>query len=235
MKKIFTILFVAVCFIGNAQSLRIFSDDRTLANNDTIDVVVEGRDEIETYLGYENLTDQQVGFYVRKEIINYNPDNTTILFCIGMCYDGEMSALLEIGAGLTVATTDGNAFHSSYVGSGSPALVKYTFFNADDESDCVSFYINYTTGVGITQADLVKGLRASPNPASQQVAINYVTPDQESYLVIKNLTGKEVYRTRLESRSGKKFVSLSDFSAGVYFYGVEAKGKMVCTKKLLVK
>ena len=37
-------------------------------------------------------------------------------------------------------------------------------------------------------------------------------------------------------QTGKSYVNLSDFRSGVYFYGLEDKsGRMLCTKKLLVK
>ena len=77
-------------------------------------------------------------------------------------------------------------------------------------------------------------LRAYPNPAVNMVNIDYVALDNHTSLVIKNLAGKEVYRTPV-SHSGKKQVDVSKFYAGVYFYGLETDGKMLCTKKLLIK
>jgi len=52
--------------------------------------------------------------------------------------------------------------------------------------------------------------------------------------VIKNLTGKEVYRAAV-SNVGRKQINVTSFSPGVYLYGIEADGRMMCTKKLLVK
>ena len=57
----------------------------------------------------------------------------------------------------------------------------------------------------------------------------------QANLVIKNLTGAVVSRQPL-SETGKSYVNLSDFRSGVYFYGLEDKsGRMLCTKKLLVR
>jgi hypothetical protein len=61
-----------------------------------------------------------------------------------------------------------------------------------------------------------------------------VAPANNSSLVIKNLAGKEVYRTSVGT-AGAKHVDISSMPAGVYFYGIESDGKMLCTKKLLVK
>ena len=73
-----------------------------------------------------------------------------------------------------------------------------------------------------------------PNPAVNTVSIDYVAPGNNTNLVIKNLAGREVYRAPV-SQSGKKQVDVSKFYAGMYFYGLESDGKMLCTKKLLIK
>lgn len=237
MKKIFTIILVAIGFIANAQSLRLIKEDGSyMTGNDTIDVEVTGRDEIDTYVGHENLTNQSLAIQIKQEFIVCDLETTIITFCAGgNCYDSDVSELIEVAPNAVVSPTHGMAFHSSYMGGTSPALVKYTFYNAADPNDKVEFYINYKTPVGISQADMIKSLRAVPNPASEQVTVSYVAPESGAYLVIKNLTGREVYRAQLDGTSGRKYISVSGFSAGVYLYGVESHGKMLCTKKLLVK
>lgn len=238
MKKIFTLVFIAIGFLANAQSLRLIKEDGSyVTNNETIEVnLPNGENETDTYFGYENLTSQGFGFYVKKEVLSFEGnDNSMILFCIGNCYEGDLSALITVGANQVVTATDPMAFHSSFQGRPAKATVKYTFYAADNESDCVSFTINYKDGSGIRQADMVKSLQASPNPATNFVTVSFAAPSADSYIVIKNLTGKEVYREQVNGNSGRQSINLNGFSAGMYLYGIESDGKMLCTKKLLIK
>ena len=235
MKKIFTLLVFMSALALNAQSIKILNGNTPLNNGDTVFVSLDGIDgEISTYLGYQNLTDDDLSFRVRKEILLINEETTDIVFCLGECYTGNLSSVLTLLADETVASNDANAFHATYAGESDPAVVKFTFFLTDNENDQVSFYIAYGQGVSVKTVDFVQVLRAYPNPAVRTVNIDYAAPASNAYLVIKKLTGKEVYRAAV-SNTGKKQVDISQFNAGVYLYGVEANGKMLCTKKLLVK
>ena len=219
----------------NAQSIRILDHATPLNDGDTIKVPLADLDgEINTYLGYQNMTNDDLSFRVRKEQLVINEETTDIVFCLGQCYTGEFSSVLTLNAGETVPDSDEDAFHATYAGTGDAALIRFTFFLTDNENDKVSFYIAYVEGNGFSQNDMVKALSAYPNPATRVVNIEYVAPSADAYLVIKNLTGREVYRTPV-NQAGKKQVDISQFNPGVYFYGVESKGKMLCTKKLLVK
>ena len=219
----------------NAQSIRILNGTTPLNNGDTVTVLVDGVDgELNTYLGYQNMTDDDLSFRVRKDELVINSETTDIVFCLGQCYTGTLSSVLTIDAGETVPATDENAFHATYAGTGDAALIRFTFFLTNNENDSTSFYIAYVKGTGFSQNDMVKALSAYPNPATRIVNIEYAAPSTDAYLVIKNLTGREVFRTAV-SQAGRKQVDISQFNPGVYFYGVESKGKMLCTKKLLVK
>lgn len=234
MKKIFTLLLVMSAVFVNAQSIKLFYGDTPMNNNDTVFVPFDDmEDALNVYFGYQNITDADIEFRVHKEVI-FQGEGTLLTFCIGDCYTGEYSRKMTLEAGRMVPSTDEMALHTIFEGRPYPTLVRYTFFKNDDESDCVSFYIYYGGSVGLRETDMVKVLRAFPNPASKMVNIDFAAPEQNANLVIKNLTGKEVYRTPV-SNIGRKQVDVSSFSPGVYLYGVESAGRMICTKKLLVK
>lgn len=233
-KRIFTLLLLMSALIVNAQSIRIFHDGAALGDNDTVFVAVDDHgDQVDAFFGYQNTTGSPIEFKVRKEELLLDAEGD-ISFCIGECYSGTLSDALTLGANETVEGNNSMALHVIYAGSSEPALVKFTLFRTDNENDKVSFYVAYGTGTGVREADMVKTLRAYPNPAVRTVTIDYIAPDNHSYLVIKNLTGKEVYRTPVGTAGGKQ-VDVTSFNAGVYLYGIESNGKMVCTKKLLVK
>ena len=234
MKRIFTLALVLSALFVNAQSIRVLYNDAAVSDNDTLFIPVDGHsNQVDAYFGYQNLTASPIEFQIRRDIIFKNED-ADIMYCIGDCYDANLSQPFSMTANQAVSATDGMAFHAIYSGSTDPALVKFTFFICDNESDKVSFYLAYATGSDVQPVDMVKTLQAYPNPASRMVSIDYAAPSNNAFLVIKNLAGKEVYRSSI-SQTGKKHVDISQFTAGVYFYGVESDGKMLCTKKLLVK
>ena len=235
MKKIFTLLLVMSALAVNAQSIKLFYNSQMLNNNDTIqELLYDDENEINTFVGYQNTTSNPVEFRVRKEINLINEETTDLLFCLGNCYTGNLSQPITMEANETVTADEESAFHAIYTGMNDAALVKFTFFNTSDESDKVSFYIHYFEGTSLRENEIQPSLRAYPNPAVSVVNIDYSAPDNHTYLVVKNLAGKEVYRTPV-SFSGKKQLDVSKFYAGVYFYGLESDGKMLCTKKLLIK
>ena len=219
----------------NAQSIKLFYESQELNNNDTIqEFLYNDENEVNTFLGYQNVTNNPIEFQVRKEILYFNEETTLLSFCLGNCYIGNLSQAIDMEANETVPAGHANAFHAIYTGNKDAALVKYTFFNTEDESDNVSFYIHYSEGTGIRENEMQVSLRAYPNPAVSTVSIDYVAPYNNTCLVIKNLAGREVYRTPV-SQNGKKQIDVSEFYAGMYFYGLESDGKMLCTKKLLIK
>ena len=234
MKKIFTLLAMMSVLIANAQTIKLFYNDNAVNDGDTVFVPLNSHgDDTEAFFGYQNMTNNAIEFQVRKEVVYMGAD-ADMMFCIGNCYTGTLSQPQALAAGQIVGDNDALAFHAIYSGSSEAALVKYTFYVVNDENDKVSFHIAFGTGSSIRPADMGKGLNAYPNPAVRTVNIEYAAPAANAFLVIKNLTGREVYRTAV-SQTGTRQVDISGFNAGVYLYGVECDGKMLCTKKLLVK
>jgi hypothetical protein len=233
MKKIFTLLLIVSAMAVNAQSIKLFYNGNPLNNNDTVYQNIGGADELNTFFGYQNLTSELIDFRVKKEVI-FKDEDADLSFCIGECYIGTYSQPITLDGNQMVADNESMALHLIYSGSTAPALAKYTLMLTDDESDQVSVYVYYNGGTGIKDVDMVKTLRAYPNPAVSTVNVEYVTPAGGGNLVIKNLAGKEVYHVAV-SGAGCRQIDISSLCPGVYLYGVEANGRMVCTKKLLVK
>ena len=235
MKRIFTLLLVMAAVAVNAQSIKLFYNNTPMNDGDTVFIPIDPhQDEAAVYLAYQNQTSNPIEFRVRKEVL-YMSEEADLLFCVGECYTGNLSAPMTLAANEMMPEDGALSFHASYSGSTDPALAKFTFFLTNNESDKVSFYVCFGSGTDVRPADLAKYLRAYPNPAHNLVSVDYTAPVNGAYLVVKNLTGREVYRTELTSTSGKKQIDVSKFNAGVYFYGIESDGKMLCTKKLLVR
>lgn len=237
MKRILTILFVFAAAAVSAQSLQLKYNGQTIGNNDTIGVVLTtAKATSNIYVEYANVGASDLYFKVKKEEISM-AEGASTTFCIaGTCYPGAQSQEIFLYEGDAVTLEDEeNVFHATYnyTQSGN-SIVKYTFYNTEADNDAISFYVAYTVGVGVNDAVNANVLRAYPNPAVSSVNIDYTTSCANAQLVIKNLAGAVVYKTKVYG-SGKVNVSLADFKAGVYIYGLECNGRMQQTKKLVVK
>ena len=237
MRNLFTILFCLFAITLGAQPLTLKYENATLPNDATIYVQSPVGVSTNTYVEFVNDKQEDVYFRVYKHVLtDVNPD--AITFCVGgTCYPGNMSQELFLVAGASWGSDDlESMFHAAYTHqSAGTQRVRFTVVNADDANDTISFIINYTTTTGVQETPAVSKLSAYPNPATTSVTLEYnVQHAQNAYVVVRNLTGSEVYRTPV-SFSGKSTVDVSSFRAGVYFYGIESDGRMLSSKKLLVK
>ena len=114
----------------------------------------------------------------------------------------------------------------------------FTFSNYDNSDDCTSviFKLVYDP-TSIETTPVASKLRAYPNPASDNVTIEYAYAGNSNAvnLVIKNLVGATLYTKKLDVNGNKVKVDVSEYSSGIYFYSIEADGRPLVTKKLLVK
>lgn len=237
MKKIFTSILVIMTLTSSAQSIRLFYNGQPLNRMDTVDVKVVTTDFNHVRIGYANISDDDIYFNISQERMQM-ADDASISFCAGgNCYANDISGSIFLMQDDTVSEEEEESFHCTYFcPSGGSSVVKYSFANDEDANDMVSVVIRFAVNAGVDDylAEDFE-LCARPNPAAVRVNIACnVNAVPDAMLVIKNLAGMEVYRVR-PAEGGKTCINVSDFSAGIYLYGIEANGVMLCTKKLLVK
>ncbi|MBO4488507.1 MAG: T9SS type A sorting domain-containing protein [Bacteroidales bacterium] len=237
MKNILTILLCLFAIVLGAQPLTLKYDNAVIPNDGTIYVTSTEGVSTNTYIEFTNDQQDAVFFRIRKQVLT-SVSSDAITFCVGgTCYTGNLSQELYLNPGQTWGLDDEtNVFHASYSHQAAGnQRVRFTIVNSDDANDTISFIIHYTTTTGVQDVPSVTKLSAYPNPASSSVTLEYSASNvHNAFLVIRNLTGMEVYRTPV-SISGKSTVDVSSFRAGVYFYGIESDGRMLSSKKLLVK
>jgi hypothetical protein len=238
MKKLF--VFFAAMFVisASAQSVRVIYEGRTLNMNDTIDIMdVEQGEQTNAYLGYVNVSASAADsmFFVRKEVVSELP-GALATFCVSTSCCEFQSPEFLFHAGDSVSDSDEHALHLIYTSpSAGQSIYRYVFQNSDNAGDATAFYVRYTQPAGIQSGVSASVLNAYPNPAVSSVKISYnAAALNDSYVVIRNLAGKEVFRAPV-SPEGRSIVNVSSFSSGVYLYGLESDGRMVVTKKLLIK
>lgn len=237
MKKIITlILFMAVTAIY-AQSFQITYNGEPVG--ESLDYVVRAaNDDNELVVNITNTSDVVDSIYLSKRVISEVPGSYNT-FCIGVCYDPSITTapipfILQPGE-----TSDGPGFHFLYnpCGNEGTTSVDYTF-TAGSFSTTIRVNYIYSTD-GINSSDLrVNSLTAYPNPATTNVTVAYDLSGFRSgntRLVITNLVGSKMAVSPISGTSGKVSVDLSTLDSGIYFYSIEADGKIVSTKKLIVK
>lgn len=240
MKKIFTLIFALLIASASvfAQSLALSHGGTPVNNGDTLEVVVPQLSvTMDYYLDLTNVSDEDVMVKVIKNELDMVSGSTAALCFGGLCYPPttmQSTAMMVMGN-----NTIDSAFHLSYkTPVAGVSYVEFTFANEDDEDDYVSmvFKLVYDPTSIVSTAVATK-MRAYPNPASENVTVEYAYSGQSNNvkLVIKNLVGATVYTRNLDANGNKVRVDVSDYNAGIYFYSIEADGRPLVTKKLLVK
>jgi hypothetical protein len=117
--------------------------------------------------------------------------------------------------------------------------ITYEFFDYDTFGVPVSAKTTFEYHLSanfISEDKLVfKGLY--PNPASQYAHFDYNLPatSGNSHLIIRNMLGVEMENISIENRSGKKAIDVNSYPSGIYFYTLVVDGKVIQSKKLIVK
>lgn len=236
MKKIIALILFLAVTVAYAQTFQISYNDEqitgplnltaSLANNDNEFVIV-----------LTNTSEEVDSIYLTKYVLSEVPGSAN-LFCIGgLCYtDDNSNTPLVLGPG---ESSNRQSFHLLYnpVGNEGITSVKYIFYT-NSYSDSVT--INYIYGdVSVEETELlVNNLSAYPNPATSNVSVSYDLSGfraGSARLVITNLVGSKVAIHPISGTSGKVNVDLSTLDSGIYFYSIEADGKIVSTKKLIVR
>ena len=194
-------------------------------------------DDNEFTIVLTNNSEEVDNIYLTKYVLAEVPGSTN-LFCIGgACYDSQSSStplVLQPGE-----SSNSQQFHLLYNPGETEGTttVKYIFYTSR-YSDSVT--VNYIYGnVGVEEAELlVNSLTAYPNPATSSVTMAYDLSGfraGSARLVITNLVGSKVAVHSLNGTSGKVRMDISNLDSGIYFYSIEADGKIVSTKKLIVR
>lgn len=261
MKKLllltFTIVFVTFLSAGAVNVHYEFTNNQYLSETDTLELydtlghkINNGKitvtatnpsvDVIAGHIWIKNTTSTTMNDVYVRRIINYEVPGTMNSFCFGVnCY-GPMTNVSTIptviGAGVLDKSFYGDYYPDAHMGTTS---ITYEFFDNTTFSKPVlaKATIDYRLSlVGVNDNKLVfKG--PYPNPSSQQANFEYNLPNgnENAQLVIRNTLGVEVASYTIENQSGKKSIDVSEFASGIYFYTFIVDGKVIQSKKMIIK
>jgi hypothetical protein len=225
------------------QSLSLLHEGVALDPGATLQVIGDPSAEIiECYLSVINHNANETKVVKVKKIVSEGDTlaGTTNAFCWGACY----ADTTYVGfASVFIQPLDtASEFIGDYRPNQVPGIskVRYVFFDDIDRNDTVTITIEYKTSAASVGDDLAENSNISgvyPNPVSDIAYIDYSIPGsvKDASIVITNLLGARVKEVRLESRSGKTGIHVSEMVSGIYFYSLIADSQVVVTRKFVVK
>lgn len=104
-------------------------------------------------------------------------------------------------------------------------------------SDLQNAQTNATTGLDQQLGSTVSMDQNVPNPFTNETVVNFNLPQQinTAYLVVYDLSGKQLKKFQLDQRGASSITITSDnLAAGMYIYTIIADGQPVSSKRMIV-
>ncbi len=97
--------------------------------------------------------------------------------------------------------------------------------------------LGYTIDDKLFVSDQLQVSNVYPNPATDQVAFDYVLldPNLSAKITIRNVLGSVMGEYILDRNEQNLSISVSHYVAGIYFYTLTIASKNIVTKKLIIK
>lgn len=241
---VFCLLLLSI-FIVNAQVFKLSyltPDDVEVEFTDVVHILLTPEKSPNvTYIHFENISGGDLNYKVQltNEEINGGRDSKVQMCFDGQCLSDKTSALKTIVAGEKM-----EEFDLQYEYSNMNVSKLTVNFLSENNEVLQSFDVTYSETLDQVSLDkpIEKGvalsLSASPIPASTSTNIRYAVPNQyqKADLMIRNTLGVVVEKYNIPTgKNGKINVNVSDFNSGIYFYSIVADGKVLSTKKFVVK
>ncbi|MCF8257181.1 MAG: T9SS type A sorting domain-containing protein [Flavobacteriales bacterium] len=231
MKRILSALIIASASGAIAQnSLTVVSMPQEVwGNTDASFIQAAG--------GVENISGSAVEVKVRSQEVSIVP-GTLNYFCWAQCYEpgvtlSPTSITLQPGERV-------NAFYGDYMPQGQAGIssLKYCFFNVANEADSVCSIVRFSASpVGINDPGATARpniSKAYPNPAANDLFIDYVVGEGVGRIDIYSMLGVKVKSLNLTGQQGRLNVNVASLPAGMYLYRLTVNGQEIQTKRFSV-
>lgn len=99
----------------------------------------------------------------------------------------------------------------------------------------IYFQITYDDFTGISNEESNERLEVYPNPASNEVTVEYtITHGNQAILEFNDILGNKVFEKVLDVNGTQSNINVSDWNKGVYFYTLKVDGNILGTARLVV-
>jgi len=116
------------------------------------------------------------------------------------------------------------------------STIRYVISNIADANDTASILVNFNaTPTAINEITSTPKLNALfPNPANNNVTVNFVLNAGQASIEVKNVLGQVQKITPINAGSKSTNLNVSDLPSGIYFVSLKSNGNIIDTKRLVV-
>lgn len=161
----------------------------------------------------------------------------------GLCFSATGYNYTTPGSGAVTPMGDSLAVDAKQQGDGAAAGYEAWLYmvNGDTGEDLDSVKVNYSWDNGsctqsIEESAISHSVSVYPNPASN--VLNFAVElgqNNSASIQVVDMLGKKVLAKRINNNTEKVSFNVSDLNEGVYFYSLNVDGKIIETKKIVVK
>lgn len=232
MKKLLLIAAIlGICTAATAQSFTFGFQDRTLNAGDTIQFPFDNSD-VQVDFKFTNTSDADITLQVTVNTISAEGFDVYGV-CAGDCAPGNVSPEFTIASGQTYTGCDARIECSRTAEDG---LFTVTAANVNDPDDQITVYLHLYRPLAIHTAQSAT-LTTYPNPATDNLNINYLLPDNttKGQILMTNMLGAVVRTISIDNNQGTTTLNLNSLPAGVYNLTVQAANKNMGSTKVVVR
>jgi len=246
MKRIITstiVLFASTLAVVAQLNVQVTDGDGVVQNGNTIIVYDDPTaGTMHADLFSENMSSSNIVVNVKRYEMGVQP-GTKNFFCWGVCYgsiDAGAQPLWisddEVNMAPDSLYNNFHAYHQpeNMVGV---SCYRYVWYDMSQPNDSIWVDICFDTeSVGIEENGIVSELNVYPNPSLGSVNFDIVLESftNDAQLVIHNLLGERVWSTSIQNNEQKIVLGEGELTPGIYFYSIEANGRVAVTEKLII-
>lgn len=231
-------LFVSIAY-SQTPSLQIFNGSTDITNT-TINLSKDTSNfEIVFNPTVKNISGNTIDVYSSRKQVSVL-SGTSNYFCWGStCYSPSANAS---SSGVSMASNaTNNTFIAHYeinlqVGT---STVRYKFYDFNNPNDSAVVTVNYTSTVGIDDAEIAKNYlsQAYPNPAKNFVSFNInnsVLIGDDATFIVYDILGKKVNEITISKNQNKIVIATDNFKEGIYFGCLISNNQKKTMRKFVV-
>ncbi len=229
MKNLVTLFLLFFTIITFSQVPLTISYNGT----DVTDQNIHLKSDETMYFPISNNGSVSMNVTVEITAINLPHKAPTMQVCWESCY--TPSAPRSVGTKTIAAGEDsGNSFDVLYNpdGNTSPANITFHIYQDENSADYIILTLDTET-LGINNINQINSVLIYPNPATDNFTISIPENQTNSILQLSNILGKTVKKVVL--KQSKTIVYTKYLPSGIYFASVIYNGKVVETKKVIIK
>lgn len=226
-------LFIAA--FSYSQSLILSHEGVQLAPGD--EVFVEGAwvdYEIVLEMAVTNTSSDSMEVLVKRYETSLMEGTSDAICWGGLCYTPDVSVSpysTKIASGETNENDfSGHYYPDSTIGK---SVVSYVFFDKHSPNDSVMVVANYDGIVNGVANNTEVAAKVYPNPAANQMNIEFETQQKNLEVEILSLNGSLI--KRIEVPDGQTKLNTSDITNGFYLFRVMQNNKLVKSGRVIIQ